>query len=484
MPYGKNEADLQVISAFRRGEQQFAKTPPRVNGKSRLPAFITEYTPSATCIDTVRLVSGDYAQDSVAMRPGPEGKDVPTLVTNNMPFIQFTKHFDGYYLRGCTCSAGPFRDRDHRKPCHGCDIFFATAARNETGFYESTRMSKQLMYAFSVWDYGMYHNAPQTDKQGVVKMGPQNKPYMQWQKCIQQGCPHCRAGNVETKQGIMRSWPLNSTQYKVLTAADKQVGRSCVRCFNQNCINGLSWITSCCHQPVIDMRTTNLTAVDIAKLTLEDHTCQQCRVSSMLIETYECGFCVQRGQTGVRASLFDVDLNVMTVAGANNSKTLQVCGWSAPNVIPDTWKAHLKPMDLLASYAADSLEFQAKMFQVQPTLPGPQPQMQPQGQQQMYVQQPVQGPPQQPQYQPQQVAPQYQPQQAAPQYPPPQQPQYAPPMQQPPQVPPAYAPQQAFGQPTQAPQGYPQQSGFGQPGFGQQGFGAQPPPATPYGPRR
>ena len=474
MAYGKNEADLQVISAFRRGEQQFAKPQPRVNGKSRLPAFITEYTPSSTCMDTVRLVPGEYAQDSVALRPGPEGKDVPTLVTSNMPFIQFTKHYDGYYQRGCTCSSGPFRDRDHRKPCHGCDIYFATAARNETGFYESTRMSKQLMYAFSVWDYGNYHNAPQVDKQGNMKMGPQNKPYMQWQKCIQQGCPHCRAGNVESKQGIMRSWPLNSTQYKVLTATDKQVGLSCARCFGTNCIRSLSWVTGCCHQPVIDIRTTNLTVADVAKLTLEDHTCQQCRVASMLIETYECGHCVQRGQTGVRASLFDVDLNVMSVVGANNSKTIQITGWSPPNVIPDTWKAHLKPMDLLASYAPDSLEFQAKMFQVQPSMPGPQQPMHPQGQPQMYAQQPPQAPPQ---YQP------------PPQY-------VAPPVQHP-AVPPAYAqqPQQAaLGQPPQAPPQYPQQTSFGQPaqpqfgqpgfGPGQAGFGAQPPPATPYGPRR
>ena len=476
MAYGKDEGVLETVNAFRRADAIFAKETPRLGGKSRAPAFVHEYTPSVSCVDTVRLVPGDYAQESVVLQVNAMGQQVPAVVTDSLPFIEYTKHYDGHFKRGCICSAGPFRDRNHRKPCHGCDIYFATAARNEEGHYGSERMSRQSTYAFSVWDYGVYHNAPQTDQRGAVKMGPQNKPYMQWQKCIVQGCQGCRAGNLETKQGIMRAWPLNYTQYAVLKQADKQIGNSCLRCFAQNSIRGVNWITSCCRSVVIDMQTTSLTAEDINKLTRTDYTCQVCKTAALLSETYVCASCEQRGQFGVRASLFDVDLNVMTVLGASNGKgqqkNLQVCGWSPPNIIQESWKSFLKPMDLLAIYAPDSLEFQAKLFGVQPTGPGPQPGMPPQTQQPA----PVQGyaaPPQAPQ-QWGSPPPQQQPQWNNP--PTQQQPQYAPQQQMP-----AFAPQQPI---TQAPQ----PGSFGQPGF-PQGFGPPgtatgQPPAIPYGPRR
>ena len=486
MAYGKNENDLALVSAFRRAEAELAKPTPRLNTKSRIPAFTQEYQLSTTNRDTVRLIAGDYPHDTVSLQPDAAGNPVPTIRTIKMPFIQFTKHYDGLLKRGAICSAGPFRDRELRKPCHGCDIYFATAARNQEGRFESSRMSKQPMYAFSLWDYGVYHNAPQLDSHGAVKMSPQNKPYMQWTKCIVQGCPGCRAGNLETKQGIMRAWTLNSTQYKVLTQTDKQVGASCAACLGVNCIRSVSWITSCCRNVVIDMQTTQLTMEEINKQTTSEHTCQQCRTQGLLIEQYACGYCAQRGQQGVRASLFDVDLQVMAVAGTNNAKILQVTGFGQPNVIPEEWKPTLKPLDLPAIYAPDSLDFQAKMFHVQPTTAAPQPQqpLQPQGM-------PQQAPPgammpQQPYYPPQAGPP---PQVAGFAPTPPQQPQYAPPPQQyapQPQYMPQAAPPQQYGTPVQQPQ-YAPPPQYGQPEAAPApGYGppAGAPLATPYGPRR
>ena len=480
MAYGKNENDLALVSAFRRAEAELQKPTPRLNTKSRIPAFTQEYQLSTTTRDTVRLIPGDYPHETVVLQPDAAGSQVPTIRTIKMPFIQYTKHYDGLLKRGAICSAGPFRDRELRKPCHGCDIYFATAARNQEGRFESSRMSKQPLYAFSLWDYGVYHNAPQVDSHGAVKMSPQNKPYMQWTKCIGQGCPGCRAGNLETKQGIMRAWSLNSTQYKVLTQTDKQVGASCAACLGVNCIRSISWITGCCRDVVIDMQTTQLTMEEINKQTTSEHTCQRCRTQGLLIEQYACGYCAQRGQQGVRASLFDVDLQVMAVAGPNNAKILQVSGFGQPNVIPEDWKSHLKPLDLPAIYAPDSLDFQAKMFRVQASAPGPQQPLQPQG----VVQQP-QYAPQTPGFAPQQqqfAPPQMQPQFAPPpqQYvQPPQQPQYAP--QAAPTSPPQYGTAPAQPQYAPPPQYGHQPEAAPAPGYGPP---AGQPLATPYGPRR
>jgi len=447
MSYGKNEEDQKRISSFRRESAALSKSQPRTGGKAKIPAFLDEYKPSTSCIDTVRLIPGAYAQDKIILAPDAAGQMVPTLTQTICDFIKITEHYDGYYRKGCICSAGPFNDREHRKPCHGCDIFFATGARNENGRFESTRMSKQNKFVFSVWDYGVYHNNYQLDAQGNVRANKNTgKPYMQWQKCIGQGCPSCRASNIETKQGCMRCWPLSYTWFQVLRQQDINViGRNCVRCLNQNCVNSVSWNTACCGTCVIDMRTTQMTTEEINKAANNEFTCQRCRTTGMLNEVYECGHCVQRGQYGVRASLFDVDLNI-TVVQSGVNKILQVTGFTGPNVIPDAWKEYLKPMDLLARYAPDSLEVQAKRFNVQPPPPqlGPQPQ---QGYAPPPMQQPAYQAPQQP----------WAPQQAAP--------------------PPVYPPQPSFGQPQQAPtqpQQYAQQPQQSYP----QGF--TPPPATPY----
>ena len=496
MSYGKNEKDQERVSSFRKESAAFSKSQPRTGGKAKIPAFLDEYKPSTSCIDTVRLIPGAYPQDKIILAPDATGQMTPMLTQTTCDFIKITEHFDGYYRKGAVCSAGPFNDREHRKACHGCDIYFATGARNENGRFESSRMSKQNKFVFSVWDYGIYHNNYQLDEHDNIRANKTtNKPYMQWQKCIGQGCPSCRAGNVETKQGCMRCWPLSYTWFQVLRQQDISViGRNCVRCLGQNCISSLSWNTACCGACVVDMRTTQMTMEEINKITNDEYACQRCHTTGMLNEVYECGHCAQRGQYGVRASLFDVDLNV-TVVQSGLNKNLQVTGFTGPNVIPDTWKEYLKPMDLIARYAPDSLEFQAKRFNVQPAPPqqGPQPQYPPQQQgypaqypqqQAMPPQQPQQtqgymhqaipqgyAPPpvQQPTYQPppQQQAQPWTPQTApAPMYPP--QPGFGQPQQQAPVQPPQYAP------PQQPQQGYPQ-------GFTQQP--AQPPPATPYGRR-
>jgi hypothetical protein len=129
------------------------------------------------------------------------------------------------------------------------------------------------------------------------------------------------------------------------------------------------------------MSSTQLKRDELIKLTDEEYACGTCGNKSFLGEVYECKTCAPRGQTGVRATLFDVDLKVMlSPGGNNNSKVLQVSGWSAPHPIAPEFVEAAKPLDLVARYAPMALEQQASLFGVVPDVPM-QPQQPAPGQQ-------------------------------------------------------------------------------------------------------
>jgi hypothetical protein len=436
------------------------------------PYFVDMFQPPMNELCLIRLVPGDYLQDQVIERPSPTN---PAEIEHHvaqvlMPYIKFVDHFDGARQKGGICSGGALMNiKNKRLPCHGCDIYWATAARQPNGRFESTRMSRQNKYAFSVFDYSLYHKLEQYDQAtGQVRASSAGVPYYNWVRCLHAGswapgsmpppaqrtCDPCRAG-VESKQGHMSHWPINYTQLQSLRAAESNIGQSCTVCSTENSIHSLGWMCGACGEGVVDMSTTQLKKDEILKLTDELYPCGRCHNTSFLTEVYECRACSPRGQTGVRATLFEVDLKVMLApGGANNSKMLQVSGWSAPHGILPAFVEAAKPIDLIARYAPDSLEKQASKFGVVPGVPM-QPQRQPQT---------APSNPQQQQFQ-QQYAPQQQQQFQQPQF------------QQP-------APQQMLPQPPQqqfqpVPQQLPAQQSF-QPQPGQQPAQQY---ANPYAPK-
>lgn len=372
MAFGKNPHTMNMVGSFRQMSGAAASNKSGRRSRGGIPYFVDMYRPSTTEIDIIRLVPGEYLQDQLEG----DGDDVQ-LKQTVMPFIKFVEHFDGVKEKGSICSAGPWANfKDKRAPCHGCDIFWDTVVRNEKGRLESTRISRQNKYAFSVFDYGRYHKMDQIDYDtGRPKINPQTKqPYFNWVKCQGQMCDACRAG-LETKVGNMSHWPINYTQLQVLRSAETDIGKSCVVCCTENSVVSLGWECANCGDCAIDMSTTQMKLDELLKVTDEPYVCPACSTRGFLTEIYECQACTPRGHTGVRATLFDVDLRVkMIEAGGNNSKQLQVLGWSAPRPIPAEFVEVAKPVDLVARYAPDPLDRQAQKF----GLPAGSPKREPQ----------------------------------------------------------------------------------------------------------
>lgn len=371
MAYNKNPAVLSTVTAFNASFRQMSGEAARNGGgkraKGNIPYFVDMFQPSLGEIDTIRLVPGNYLQDQLVG----EGDATQALAVER-PFIKFTEHFHGGMQRGCICSAGAFAGfRDKRQACHGCDIYWETAVRNTEGKFQSPVISRQNKYAFSVFDYGVYHKMEQVDRQtGKVRTNSVTKePYYNWVKCLGQGCDACRAGK-DSKVGDMRHWPMNYSQFQVLRDTEIYIGKSCATCGQEECIASLGWMCQHCGECAIDMSSTELKNDELLQITDNRYLCASCGESGFLTEVYECKSCAPRGQTGVRASLFDVDMRVkLIVAGGNNNKSLQVMGWSAPHAVDPRFAEVMKPVDLVARYAADSLESQARKFGI--TTAGP-----------------------------------------------------------------------------------------------------------------
>ena len=380
MAFGKTKDGLDQIAPFNQNPQDAAanfrqmgttlsKNPGKRGGsKGNIPYFVDMFQPSTMEIDTIRLVPGKYGQEEIIG----EGDDVSTRLVL-APFIKFVDHFDGHANKGAICSAGVLANyKGKRKPCHGCDIFWATVSRNSEGRLESSRISRQNKYVFAVLDYGRYHKMPVLDREsGKQRANATGDLYWNWDKCKGQGCDACRAG-IEYKQGDMRHWPMNYTQFQVLRDAQLHIGKSCTACGQLDCIQSLGWQCPSCHDAVIDMGTTALKTDEILKLTDNPYRCMSCGQEVLLKEEYECSNCAPVGRSPVRASLFDVDLRVKLVENANaKGKSLQVLGWSPPRPVDPNFVQLVEPIDLVARYAPGSMEYQKERLGPVPVRPAP-----------------------------------------------------------------------------------------------------------------
>ena len=367
MAFGKDQKTLGAVGSFR---QMSAAATKQTGGKRKgggIPYFIDMYRPSTAEIDTIRLLPGEYLQDQL-VGEGDDAQVVQVVST----FVKFVEHFDGHMEKGVICSAGAFANfKEKCPPCHGCDVFWETVSRNSEGRLESSRISRQGKYAFSVFDYGVYHKLEQYDKTtGQLKVNSVTKePYYNWVKCLGQGCDACRA-QKESKVGNASHWPMNYTQLQVLRDAEVHIGKSCVTCQQTDCIVSLGWMCRHCGECAIDMGTTELKNDELLKMTDYPYQCASCHQVGLLTEVYECRSCAPRGQTGVRATLFDVDLRVKLIDAATKGKSLQVMGWSVPYTPDPKYADIMKPVDLVARYGPTPLDIQAARLGIQ-TVPGP-----------------------------------------------------------------------------------------------------------------
>ena len=321
MAFGKNPATMSAVGSFRQLSGKLTKNNyDKSKGKGGIPYFVDMYQPSTDFVDTIRLVAGEYLQDEVVAKAPEEmanEKDTVKVVQQLVPCIKFTEHFDGHMNKGAICSAGPLANyRDRRAACHGCDIFWETVGRNSDGRLESSRISRQNKYAFSVFDYGKYHKLEQYDREsGKVKVNSVTKePYFNWVKCQGQGCDACKAGK-ESKDGNMSHWPVNYTHFQVLRDAELEIGKSCTTCGTVDSIISRGWMCGHCGECAVDMDSCDLKQKELLEMTDNPYQCPSCDQTSFLKEVYECRACSARGQTGVRATLFDVNLRAPFYSG-------------------------------------------------------------------------------------------------------------------------------------------------------------------------
>ena len=360
MAFGKKKEDLAGLPTFRGSTAQASKRQ-YTTTKKRIPYFIIQYEPSTEHPDLIRLIPGSYPREF----PVGKGEDV-TISTTTEPFVLFEEHFDGTMKKGCICSAGPLRDvKAKRKPCHGCDIFWATAATNAQGRFESTRMSRQRKYGFNVLDYGSYHRVEAINRtDGTVMINRRtNEPMYNVVKCKAgptSHCEYCNAGK-EIVASESRPWPINFTQLQILRDAAKKIGSSCKTCCGVNSIRPQCWYCDGCGEVAIDMTTTTLSQEDIEKITEGDEPFVCGCGKQGLVEAIECVNCTPHNAEPKRADIFDVDLSIQIVQ-VGDKKILQVMGWSEPRPVAAGFEELAKVLDLAAIFAPDPLERQAELF--------------------------------------------------------------------------------------------------------------------------
>jgi len=398
MAYGKDDAGRAAVQqgAFRGTSGRTFNQASRALSRNRFPGqggeggrggsmyWIDQYQPPIGYDGQIRLLAGQFKQEEL-VQTGPGYNDVDVVEVDS-EFVKFVEHFDGRNQKSTICSAGALANyRDKRKDCYGCDIYWETAERGQNGRVDSKRMSKQSKYAFAVFDYRPYHQVEVIDKEtGRPKVNNSGQSYKDWKVCVGRGCDYCKAG-IEVKVGHSTHWAINYTQLQAFRATERDVGRSCAVCGGVDCVQSLGWMCGSCGECVIDMATTELQPKELIDRTENEQVCPYCNFTDFLTEVYECPPCAARGVSGLRATLFDVDLWVTMMQLEGNKKQLVIKKFSAPHQIPPEFVEAAKPIELLKKYRPDSLDAQAKKFGHAPGAAQP-----PQGQE---AQQPQGAPP-------------------------------------------------------------------------------------------
>lgn len=434
MSFGKDQSHLANIPPHGGNYIQRAKTharrPQRSGSGGKMPYWKDGFRPSLVYPSLGRLIPGAYRQQVT--------HDGETVTEEEFTYVKYREHVSksSGTPRGGICSGGAlFANKQKAQPCNGCDWYWedyrerqAKKARGDKT-RGPHRMSCRDQYAYTWFDYAPYWQVPDTDANGNLRMNPNtNEPYTHWE-----------TGNIndpkfqgkQWKQGHLMSWSLGQTYQDVLIMQAKIIGGHCQVCGQMNCLTTLMKVCGNpqCGQFIYDPSNTTLTTEQQNKIDYDPYTCPQCQQTSYVGEVIECVHCTPQGLTPVRASIFDVDMQVQAVGNPGSQTFLQVLATSGPRpiqVADSKVLEAIKPLDLLQKFAPTPLEMQRQIWNIQvanppgigqqsmgqppmPMTPGmPAPTMQ-------QLQQPIPTgvimPPQVPmQYQPQQPQPMAQPQ--------------------------------------------------------------------------
>jgi len=373
MSFGKDQNNLQGIPGYGQGSfiQKSATTErrPRRGGGGE-PYWkgcfqLSEHTP-----DTVRLIRGDYKQ-LVCNEEGDIYEEV-------LPYLKVREHYHASSHRGAICSAGPaFLFKDKREPCLGCDMFWedvderrAKKARGDKT-RGPNRMSARDQFVFTTWDYGIYFQVPQVDGNGQVRTNKEGQPYTEWVKASPNDP---RYQGKPWKQGHLCPWSMGTTYKDTLVKYAKVIRNSCVSCGNQNCVTSRGYFCGNpqCRAFLFDPNNTTMTPEQQDQMANFPHHCAQCGQTLYPHEEIACSAC----QAPQRASIFDVDLQVMKQGSRGQQTFLNIISFSNPRPVQvqdaEALK-DIKPIDLSKKFAATPIDTQRKLWNLSGEAPAQPP---------------------------------------------------------------------------------------------------------------
>jgi hypothetical protein len=336
-----------------------ATRPREKTNKSGRPYWADVYKPNELVPDNIRLVEGDY----ITQRPTTDGQ----LYEEHTGWIERVEHYHATFGRGGICSAGPhvFGDRQQRKPCHGCAIYWDAYEQNKaTGQKNKGPISISPKYIFVAIDMGLFHKVPQVGKDGQYRMNKKGEPYMDWVKCPGMGCQNHNA--QESRKGSIRPWPMSKAHFNCLLSYSDSIGTCCTTCGGRGVISTVSWHCGNpeCGNMLFDMQNTTASMQQVLDIVNKPYHCPTCGVMMYPVEQISCANCAPSGMQPRRATFFDVDMQVKSVrTGDGNQTNLQVLATSNPKPIDPEFQDLLqyKP-NLEVRFAPTPLKEQARIW--------------------------------------------------------------------------------------------------------------------------
>lgn len=388
MAFGKDPNNQARLHGNFSQQAAFSSRKRSTGGGGKQSYWSDNYKPS-TNIDMIRMVPGSYKNFDIDDATG------EAYETNN-PWLHVVEHFHGGLKRGALCSAGPYRRfKNKREACYGCEMFWEDyaereAIRQKTGQRPNKprRVSMSDKRVFTVLDYGTFYKAEQIGSNGQVVLKRDGTPFYDWKKMLYANDPG--AVGRELMHGRVMPWPMNDGQFKTLRAYNDSVIRlSCTTCKTYGHIvmqpGGLmqtigvqSVSHNCrhCGNIVVDCRNSTMPPQQIDEIVGSPVQCPRCGTKDFLDEAIFCEKCAAQGTQPVRATIWDVDLQVRLQQDPQDSTKNQliIVGHSEPRPVADGYANKAQPLDLASIFRPTSLEEQATLWNIGQA---PAPQQQP-----------------------------------------------------------------------------------------------------------
>ena len=333
MAFGKDNSQLSNMPTYGGNARQQAASASRqkkhsTSEGSRKPYWTGAFKPSTSVVSRVRLLKGEYEH----IRDDGNGG----VYKEVLPWQEYREHYQASVRKGALCSGGTFfMDRGRREPCLGCDEFWEGRSKKKK------TMSMSNKFAFNAVIQHQFHKMPQLDQAtGQYRMNPKTQtPYTEQERCRGIGCIGCQT-QAETRQGSAQPWIFSKEHFNQLDAYSEYIGFGCTTCGGRSTVSTVMWICGNpqCGELIFDMQQgSTLAPEQIKEITLGIYTCQRCQVPAYPEEVIQCSTCTPIGATPVRATIYDVDMDVkLQLTGDGDKTSLIVLAYSDP-----------KPLDAL-----------------------------------------------------------------------------------------------------------------------------------------